>query len=67
MTTTKTRLSTGDLQRELRVSRSVLDRLLRDWPRELPQPEGIGGSRTWPVDSLPDFREVIRRDQERPR
>jgi hypothetical protein len=60
----KTRLSTGDLQRELRLSRSRLERILRDWARELPSPEIVAGSRLWPAEALEAFRLIVARDQE---
>ena len=61
--TTKTRLSTGDLQRLLGISRAVLERLLRDWARELPEPEIVAGSRLWPIEALGVFQEVLTRDE----
>ncbi len=72
MSTAKTRLTFGDLQRELGadgrlLGRAILERLLRDWSRELPVPEIIGGSRTWPLEALEGFRSVLQRDQERTR
>jgi len=60
----KSRLSTGDLQRELHLSRSQLERVLRDWARELPVPEVVAGSRLWPIEALETFRSVVQRDQE---
>lgn len=65
MSMTKTRLTTGDLQREFGISRSQLDRILRDWARELPEPEIVGGSRLWKSEDLEAFRSVISRDRER--
>ncbi|MBI4563845.1 MAG: hypothetical protein HY716_04025 [Planctomycetes bacterium] len=68
--TTKTRFSYGDIQRALAdargrpMTRSVLDRILRDYARELPEPETVGGARLWKVEDLEAFREVVRRDQE---
>jgi hypothetical protein len=72
MSAIKSRVSFGDLQRELGASgkalgRAVLERLLRDWARELPETEIIGGSRTWPVEAVAAFRSVLQRDQERVR
>jgi hypothetical protein len=64
MTKAKSRLSTGDLQRELGLSRARLERVLRDWARELPAPEVVAGSRLWSVEALETFRSVVRRDQE---
>jgi len=63
MATTKTKLTTGDLQRELNVTRSVLERLLRDYARELPEPEILMGCRVWSVDDLAAFRAVAERDR----
>lgn len=72
MSATRTRLTFGDLQRELgtggkALGRAILERVLRDWARELPPPEIIGGSRTWPLEALESFRSVLQRDQERSR
>lgn len=73
MPATKTRLSFGDLQKLLGeefhaqrrpLSRSILDRLLRDWAREIPEPEMIAGCRTWALDDLDMFRSIVRRDRE---
>jgi len=71
--TTKTRLSFGDIQRAFPdgqgrpMSRAVLDRILRDYSREIPEPELVGGSRIWPVETIDALRVVIQRDQERRR
>jgi hypothetical protein len=64
MTKAKSRLSTGDLQRELGLSRAQLERVLRDWARELPAPEVIAGSRLWDIEALETFKSVVRRDYE---
>ena len=69
--TTRTRVSFGDIQRAFPdrkgrpMTRAVLDRLLRDYPRELPEPELVGGSRIWPAEALEAFRLVIERDEHR--
>ena len=69
----RSRISFGDLQRDLGdsrgrpMSRAVLERLLRDYGRELPTPEIVGGARLWRIEDLDAFREVWRRDQEAPR
>ena len=69
----RTRLSYGDLQRGLAgrsgrpMTRAVLDRLLREFARELPVPEVVGGARLWKLEDLEMFREVLRRDRERVR
>ncbi|MBI4565184.1 MAG: hypothetical protein HY716_10875 [Planctomycetes bacterium] len=47
------------------MTRAVLDRLLRDYARELPEPEIVGGARLWKTEDLGAFREVDRRDRER--
>ena len=66
----RTRLSYGDLQRELAdsqgrlVTRAVLDRILRDYARELPEPEIVGGQRLWKSEDLKTFRSVMARDRE---
>jgi hypothetical protein len=64
MMPTKTRLSTGDLQRELGLSRAQLDRIIRDWGRVLPAPEIVAGSRLWPIEALADFQSAVQRDRE---
>jgi hypothetical protein len=64
MTVMKTRVSSGDLMRELGVSRAVLDRLIRDWGRELPAAEIVAGSRLWPTSAVDEFRAILKRDQE---
>ena len=46
------------------LGRAVAERLLRDYARELPEPEVIGGTRTWPAEAVETFREVLRRDRE---
>jgi len=67
----RTHLSYGDLQRAFPdargrpMTRAVLDRVLRDYARELPQPEVVGGARIWPADSIEVFRIVLARDRER--
>jgi hypothetical protein len=66
----RTRLSYGDIQRALsvatgrRMTRAVLDRLIRDYARQLPEPEVVGGARIWPAESIAAFRAVVERDQE---
>lgn len=69
---TKTRVSFGDLTRELGLEfsrnrrplgRSFLDRIIRDHP-ELTHLEVVGGSRQWDASALDLFRVAIRRDQE---
>lgn len=60
----KTRLSTGDLQRELRLTRAKFERILRDYARELPEPEILMGCRVWEADALGAFRAALRRDAE---
>ena len=73
MAAVKTRLSYGDLQRELGrefelggrpMTRGILDRILRDWARELPEPEILMGCRTWKVEDLDAFRSAVQRDRE---
>lgn len=64
MTASRTRISTGELQRVLGLTRGRLERILRDWARELPEPEIIAGSRTWAVDSVQTFQSVLARDKE---
>ena len=70
---TKTMLSYGDLQREFPdfrgrpMTRAVLDRILRDNARELPEPQRVGGQRLWRIEDLEEFKRVIRRDRERTR
>ena len=58
------RLSTGDLQRELGLSRSVLERILRDYAREIPEPDVVAGCRTWAIEALGEFRSIIEHDQQ---
>jgi hypothetical protein len=58
---TRTRISAGDVQRELRISRAILDRLLRDYA--LPAPETVAGARTWPAESMDEFRRALARDR----
>jgi hypothetical protein len=69
---TKTRLSFGDLARELGkefsrggrpLGRSYLDRLIRDLV-ELHPLETVGGSRLWDSSALEQFRNAVRRDRE---
>lgn len=62
MDATRTRVSAGDIGRELRISRAVLDRLMRDY--QLPDPETVAGARTWPAEAIEDFRRVLARDRE---
>jgi len=70
---TRTHLSYGDLQRAFPdarrrpMTRAVLDRILRDFARELPEPELVGGARIWPLETLEAFRIVLARDRERRR
>lgn len=58
----KTKLSSGDLQRELGISRAVFERLLRDYARELPDPELLMGCRVWNTGDLGRFQDVLARD-----
>jgi len=59
--TAATRLSSGDIQRGMSISRAVLDRLIRDNPQLAPL-ETVGGSRLWPTEALDLFREAIKQD-----
>jgi len=61
----KTRVSAGEIQRSLGISRAIFERLLRDFGHEIPRPEIVVGCRLWSVHDLRFFREVMRRDQER--
>ena len=61
--TAATRLSSGDIQREMGISRAVLDRLIRDNPQLAPL-ETVGGSRLWPAEAIDLFRAAIQRDRE---
>lgn len=63
-TTTRTRITAGDIRRELQIGRAVLERLLRDYGHEFPPPEVVGGSRVWPVEVIEDFKRVLARDRE---
>lgn len=61
MQAARTRVSAGDVQRELGISRAVLDRLLRDYA--LPVPETVAGARTWPAEAMDEFRRALARDR----
>ena len=63
----RTRISAGEIQRNLGISRAVFERVLRDFGHEIPRPEVVVGCRLWAVHDLRLFREVLRRDQERVR
>ncbi len=63
-------LSYGDLARAFADAngrpntRAILDRYLRDYARQLPDPVIIAGRRLWPPEMIDALRAVIERDQE---
>ena len=70
MNTASTRMTLPDICRALAdhrgrpLGRAVAERLLRDYARELPEPELVGGTRTWLVEAVEVFRVVLARDRE---
>ena len=68
--TTTAGVAYGDLARAFPdgrgrpMSRGKLDRVLRDYARELPEPSVVGGMRIWPPDVIDALRVALAREAE---